>query len=162
MKTITTVAALVLAASLVSVTSQAQAGVRQFCDAGGTCFVCQRGLPTCEIAYALSRATTPPSATPNMNAILPRSPAPSPGRLYPERDAYGEVPPPVPMPPPVPKSPPGRVAAPPSQNTMPPPMHSPLSRDEERENVIRQGEAFCAKYPDDKVCHPLTEAPPPQ
>jgi hypothetical protein len=135
--------------------------VRRFCDAGGSCFVCTRGQPTCEIAYALSRATTPPSATPNMNAILPRSPAPSPGRLYPERDAYGAVPPPMPMPPPVPKPPPGRVAAPPSQNTMPPPMHSPLSREAERENVIRQGEAFCAKYPDDKVCHPMPpEAPP--
>jgi hypothetical protein len=143
MRTIPTIAAvLVMASSLALCSSEASAEtVRRFCDAGGSCFVCTRGQPTCEIAYALSRATTPPSATPNMNEILPPSPAPSPGRMYPER-AYGAVPP--------------------SKNTMPPPMHSPLSREAERENIIRQGEAFCAKYPDDKVCHPAPETPAPQ
>jgi hypothetical protein len=29
----------------------------------------------------------------------------------------------------------------------------PLSRDEERERIIDAGEAFCRKWPDDKVCH---------
>ena len=87
-----TIAALVMAAPSVLLAMPAQASMRQFCDAGGTCFACPRGQPTCEIAYALSRATTPPSTTPNMNAILPRSPAPSPGPLYPER-AYGAMPP---------------------------------------------------------------------
>ena len=126
----TTIAALILAALLAM---PAQASMRQFCDAGGTCFVCPKGQPTCEIAYALSRATTPPS----MDG------APSP---------------PSPMPP-------GRVAAPPSGNSLPPPLHAPpprqMTRDEERENVIRQGEAFCAKWPDDRVCHPLPDAAPP-
>jgi hypothetical protein len=88
-----------------------------------------------------SRVVQRSPPTTNMRAILPPSPAPSPGRLYPER-AYG--------------------ALPPSKNTMPPPMHSPPSREAERENIIRQGEAFCQKYPDDKVCHRLTpDAPPP-
>jgi hypothetical protein len=83
MKTTAMAAALVLASSLAFIENESQAGppTRQFCDAGGSCFVCTRGQPTCEIAYALSRATTPPSATPNMNAILPPLPAPSPGRL---------------------------------------------------------------------------------
>lgn len=40
-------------------------------------------------------------------------------------------------------------------------MHAPLSREAERENVVRQGEAYCAKDPDDEVCHPLPlDAPP--
>ena len=144
----TTMAALVVVSSLAAVTSDANAkGVRQICDPRNVCFYCTRGTPSCEASYALSRVFTPPGATPNMHAILPPSPAPSHGRLYPER-AYGAVPPPEPVP------------SPPSKNTMPPPMHSPLSREAERENVIRQGEAFCAKYPDDKMCHPLPEAPP--
>jgi hypothetical protein len=32
-----------------------------------------------------------------------------------------------------------------------------MSRDEEREAIIAAGERFCAKYPDDKVCHPPKE-----
>jgi len=32
-----------------------------------------------------------------------------------------------------------------------------LSRDEERERIIDAGEAFCRKYPTDRVCHPPKE-----
>jgi hypothetical protein len=39
---------------------------------------------------------------------------------------------------------------PPVRRAPPPPQ---LSRDEERERIIDAGEAFCAKYPTDKVCH---------
>lgn len=130
-----TIAALLVASSLAATASEADAqNLRRFCDAGNSCFVCTRGQPICEIAYALSRATTPPS----MDALLPAQGAPLPPELVP----------------------PGRVATPPSKNAMPVPMHSPLTRDAERENVIRQGD-FCRRYPDDKVCHPLSPAPPP-
>jgi hypothetical protein len=123
-------------ACLVSVAAYAQ-GVRQICDPRNVCFYCQRGNPTCEASYALSRVFTPPGATPNMRQILPPSLAPSPGPLYGER--YGAAVPPPP----------------------PPPAPREMSRDEERENVIRQGEAFCAKYPGDRVCHPLPPDAPP-
>jgi hypothetical protein len=137
MKTINhTIAALVMASSLAVAASEASAqNVRQICDPMGTCFVCQRGSPTCEASYALSRIFRTPGPTANMQAILPPSPPPPAGPSYPER--YATAPPPSPQ------------QAPPQ-----------MTRDEERENVIRQGEAFCQKYPDDKVCHPLPAQPP--
>ena len=39
----------------------------------------------------------------------------------------------------------------------PPPVADPparLSRDQEREAIIKQGEAFCLKYKNDPICHP--------
>jgi hypothetical protein len=135
MKTIKyTIAALAMASSLAVVANEASAqNVRQICDPAGTCFVCRRGSPTCEASYALSRIFRTPGPTANMQAILPPPPPPA-GPSYPGRDAMAPPPPPQPAPP-------------------------QMTRDEERENVIRQGEAFCAKYPDDKVCHPLAPAP---
>jgi flagellar basal body-associated protein FliL len=32
-----------------------------------------------------------------------------------------------------------------------------LSHDEERERIIAQGEAFCRRFPTDRVCHPPKE-----
>jgi hypothetical protein len=29
----------------------------------------------------------------------------------------------------------------------------PMSQDQQREFIIRQGEAFCRKFPADKICH---------
>src|SRR5690348_3633838 len=100
MKTIKdTIASLVIASSLAVAASEASAqNVRQICDPVGTCFVCQRGSPTCEASYALSRMFRTPGPTANMQAILPPSPPPPAGSLYPER--FGAVPPP---PPPAPR-----------------------------------------------------------
>ena len=83
----------------------------------------------------LIRIFRTPGPTANMQAILPPSPPPPAGPSYPER--YATAPPPPPQ------------LAPPQ-----------MTRDEEREKVIRQGEAFCQKYPDDKVCHPLSDEAP--
>jgi hypothetical protein len=37
------------------------------------------------------------------------------------------------------------------------PARRELSRDEQRELIIQQGEAFCGRFPDDRVCHPTKE-----
>lgn len=71
-----------LALGLLGLASHAQAyQLRRFCTPQGSCFVCARGSPTCEITYALSRGMTFPSVRNN-----------HPGPVYSER-LYREQPP---------------------------------------------------------------------
>jgi hypothetical protein len=35
----------------------------------------------------------------------------------------------------------------------PPPVPPPMTQDQERNFIIRQGEAYCRKFPTDKICH---------
>jgi hypothetical protein len=53
--------------------------------------------------------------------------------------------------------PPGYSApmpAPPPAYRAPRPQPRALTQDQERDRIIDAGEAFCAKYPSDRVCHP--------
>jgi hypothetical protein len=53
MKIASMMAAAIVSSSLVFVTNEANSEtMRRFCDAGGSCFVCTRGQPTCEVTYA--------------------------------------------------------------------------------------------------------------
>lgn len=36
----------------------------------------------------------------------------------------------------------------------------PMTQDQQREYIIRQGEAFCRRYPADKICHPPPQDTP--
>jgi|SoimicmetaTmtLMA_FD_contig_31_11649255_length_325_multi_3_in_0_out_0_1 hypothetical protein len=60
--------------------------------------------------------------------------------------------------PPVQYSPPG-YSAPMPPRALPPRTAVPreLTRDEERDRIIDAGEAFCRRYPTDRVCHPQKE-----
>lgn len=78
MKTINTTIAAAFVASLLATTASEAQSLRHFRDMGGTYFACAN-VGTCEIAYALSRATTPPS----MDALLPAQGTPLPPELVP-------------------------------------------------------------------------------
>jgi hypothetical protein len=62
--------------------------------------------------------------------------------------------------PPVVYVPPGyNMPAPPVRQIRPAPQQCALSQSEERERIIDAGEAFCRKYPTDRVCHPKDSGP---
>jgi hypothetical protein len=53
---------------------------------------------------------------------------------------------------------PSVAEAAPRVDPIPAPMTAaPMTQDQEREAIIRQGEAFCQKYGKDPICHPIKQ-----
>lgn len=136
--------ALGLLLGLVGVTSSQAQGYRHFCNRYNNCFVCLRGSPTCEFAYASTRAMTPPTM-PDVHRMLPPSPSPNPGPMFPERQYRVE---------------PGSGAArpPPTAQQLPP--RPQLNEEQWRQAIIDEAQKFCEAYPRDTQCH--WKEPPPQ
>jgi hypothetical protein len=121
------------------------------------------GFLSCGSGYPTMDCLLPPSPYLAPQVVIMAPPLPTFGSRNPPLVVIGAPPlyrPPV-VPPPVyiPPPPPAIAPPPPPQAyaPSPPPISwEVLPRDQARDWIINQGEAFCRKFPQDKICHRRT------